>query len=492
MKRRLLVYSLGLFLVSLDAGLTAPAEPTVGETVPQPLGDASNKKDDESLSRLAALKDKDPKVRRQAADALGRLRDKAATEPLVAALKDDDRGVRWSAASALGALGDRRAVAPLIAAMDDPDAWVHHGVASALGNLGDKRAVEPLHAALKRSDGSVDVSAACALAAIVKDGSAVEPLLAALEHPESEWTGLEVCISIMRIGPAAVKPLTAALGHSSFRVRRHIVEFLALLGDESAVEPLIKALNDPEGDVARAVAWALSVLDDPRAVAPLAAAIKDRGSAVWRESSSSSPLEKTERFPSLTTGVPADLAPLVSAMEDPRWQLRYSAAWVLGRLGDKRAVEALAKVLKAAEKSGQHEEKTRGVWFCAQALARLKTPLAVAPLLAVLKQLASDQMHDHDDMGSPELNDRMHRMRQKEISKALEALAAVGPAAIDPLLALLKDQKPGVRAAAAQGLGKLGDKRAIAALQTTQHDPSQQVRHSATEAIRAISLNKQK
>ena len=53
----------------------------------------------------AALKDDDPRVRRQAAWALGVIGDSRATTGLIVALKDADAGVRRQAAWALGAIG---------------------------------------------------------------------------------------------------------------------------------------------------------------------------------------------------------------------------------------------------------------------------------------------------------------------------------------------------------------------------------------------------
>jgi hypothetical protein len=48
---------------------------------------------------ILALKNKDPKVQYDAAEALGDLRDNRAVEPLTAALKNDEfSGVRWKAA----------------------------------------------------------------------------------------------------------------------------------------------------------------------------------------------------------------------------------------------------------------------------------------------------------------------------------------------------------------------------------------------------------
>ena len=52
-----------------------------------------------------ALKDDDPRVRRQAAWALGVLGDSRATSGLIGALKDSDAGVRRQAAWALGVIG---------------------------------------------------------------------------------------------------------------------------------------------------------------------------------------------------------------------------------------------------------------------------------------------------------------------------------------------------------------------------------------------------
>ena len=453
-----------------------PAEPAAGQPAP-PSPDAP----------LAALKDKDPKVRREAADALGRLRDKAATEPLVASLKDDDRGVRWSAAEALGAIGDTRAIEPLIAALSDQDDWVRDGVAEALGRVGDQRAVGPLRAALKRKDGGVSGSVASALAGILKDERAVEPLLAALEHPDSEWTGLAVMGSIIQIGPRAVKPLVAALRHPSVKVRRPVVDCLSCLGDASAVEPLIKALDDPDGDVAREVACALCQLDDPRAAAPLAAAIKDRRSAVWREGEPNVLSEKGAPISGLTNDAPAELAPLVAAIEDPHWRLRCSAAWVLGRMGDKRAVGAVVAAEHAAEQSRPGEEQMRGAWLYGQALARLQSPVGIAPIMNVIREHGGGERRPQDDMGSPELNDWWQRTQQKELAGAVEALAAIGPAAVDPLIALLKDENPNARAVAALALGRLGDKRAIEALQALRQDPEKRVQDAASDAVRAIN-----
>ncbi|QSZ68177.1 HEAT repeat domain-containing protein [Methanofollis aquaemaris] len=63
---------------------------------------------------------------------------------------------RWGAAEALGRLGDSRAVEPLIRALeDDPDPRVRKKAAWALGQIGDMRGQRPLLAAIRDRDEDV-------------------------------------------------------------------------------------------------------------------------------------------------------------------------------------------------------------------------------------------------------------------------------------------------------------------------------------------------
>ena len=73
--------------------------------------------------QLAALKDKDPKTRLQAAQQLSKSCDQRAVQPLVDLLKDPEPEVRASAVEALGRLGDRSAVQPLVDAANFDRDW---------------------------------------------------------------------------------------------------------------------------------------------------------------------------------------------------------------------------------------------------------------------------------------------------------------------------------------------------------------------------------
>ena len=112
------------------------------------------------------LRDTEAPVRRSGAWALGALDSSEAVPALVDALKDTDAGVREQVAWALGAIHDRRAVDGLIGALGDSVAGVRRQAAWALGALGDNRAVSALTRCLKDPDAGVRKQAAWALGAI--------------------------------------------------------------------------------------------------------------------------------------------------------------------------------------------------------------------------------------------------------------------------------------------------------------------------------------
>lgn len=116
------------------------------------------------------LSDKNPLVRGEAAEAMGKAKDQAAFGELSAAVKSEDDHTRWGAVQGLAALGDSRAVPPLIAALGHPEGNTRWKAAQALGELKDARAVDAL-AEAARSDKSRNVRLA-AIEALMKTGGA--------------------------------------------------------------------------------------------------------------------------------------------------------------------------------------------------------------------------------------------------------------------------------------------------------------------------------
>jgi len=92
---------------------------------------------------IAALKDENMIARRNAAKALGEIKDPRAVKPLITTLKDEDATVRWQAVKALGEIKDPRAVEPLVSTLKDDNTIVRWHAAKALENIGDP-SVKPL------------------------------------------------------------------------------------------------------------------------------------------------------------------------------------------------------------------------------------------------------------------------------------------------------------------------------------------------------------
>jgi HEAT repeat protein len=118
-------------------------------------------KDARAVEPLIAVL-KDDKCGLQAANALTKIGQPSVT-PLCAALKDSSPIARRNAAIALGKIKDSTAVKPLIAALNDENPIVRRNAAKALGEINDNRAVEPLTTALKDSSPIVRRNAALAL-----------------------------------------------------------------------------------------------------------------------------------------------------------------------------------------------------------------------------------------------------------------------------------------------------------------------------------------
>ncbi|HMF16373.1 MAG TPA: HEAT repeat domain-containing protein [Gemmataceae bacterium] len=118
---------------------------------------------------IRALNDPAPRVRQQAALALGEIKDRRAIEPLGLALQADCAAVREAAAQALGELGDARAVDVLVQILhkDDSEKVVlfhdRQSAAQALANLGDPRSLGPLVEALQDTRPEVRAAASRAL-----------------------------------------------------------------------------------------------------------------------------------------------------------------------------------------------------------------------------------------------------------------------------------------------------------------------------------------
>ena len=197
-------------------------------------------------------------VRMQAVNALGRVRNADAVEPLVPLLQDKVKAVREDAAAALAVIGDA-AIPSLLKALQHEDWLVRLHAVESLGKAKSKRAVEPLLSVLfSDRDSAVREDAVRALGEI-GDPQAVDHLFTAMREPGLRTLAVE---ALGRIGdrravpvlidvvtgarPPEVTRTVAGCGdqwNEELMTQGAAVRALGLIGDDSTIPSLVAALN---------------------------------------------------------------------------------------------------------------------------------------------------------------------------------------------------------------------------------------------------------
>jgi len=347
---------------------------------------------------VEGLKSDDPEVVRTATVSLREMGSDTINY-LIPAIKDMDARSRGHAADALRQVS--LAVPALVAVLNDKnekDAAVRAASADVLGKMGAaaKDSVPDLAAALGDEDESVRVAAAMALGEI-KDGRAIEPLVAAFgrQYPGGASTEEAVEGALVKIGPDAVPALIKALQSDVPRIREASAEVIGRMGPiaKDSVPSLIEAIKDKDGDVRERAKWALGEIGDPRAVDPLIATFyRDR-------STDNAALKALGRI-----GVEA-VPPLVTKLKDVRDNIRELSATALGHVGPAASDAVPSLIILLNDRSNQVRRQA------ILALGRIKEGRAVQPLTILLK-------------------------KQTLPDVVVEALGEIGPAAKDavPLL----------------------------------------------------------
>jgi HEAT repeat protein/AAA+ ATPase superfamily predicted ATPase/energy-coupling factor transporter ATP-binding protein EcfA2 len=346
---------------------------------------------------LSALGDPRPVVRREAAAAAGRLGDASAIASLLSSLGDPDPEVQAASSKALATFGERT-IQPLLRQLSLPDESLRRAAMLALARHGG-RAVTALVPLLDTGSAAVRQEAVEALALI--GAEAVPALVKVLEEAPPRGSRSEnqvagAAAALTKIGRPAVRPLVPLYGDAEAAVAREIAEIVRAIGGQ-AITVLGEVLAEP---------------DHPHAV-PAAALLGSFGDA-------------------------GDLAapPLVQALGDPRFNLRWEAKRSLRRLGQ----SGLTALLEAL----QHPDGNLR-WEAAQLLLALPDPPVEPLLVSFQSDLASEDM----------------TIRRRAI-RALGGLNA--PAARQLIEDALGDPDALIRRAAVAQLGISGTAESVTAL----------------------------
>jgi HEAT repeat protein len=246
------------------------------------------------LGLWKALEDTDWTLRKDAATALGKLKDHSSVQKLISALKDSVGDVRYVAAEALGEIGDETAIPALIESLTNGYfLQVQHisaialakigipsipkllevlqgrnnnihariGAADALGDIGDASAVPELVKTVDDKNSDLQIHSIRALGKI-KDPTTISKLLEILCDPNSDL-GEEAATALGRMGDIAIHALLIALKAQNGRSRKLALEALGEIRSIETIDAIIEMLADKYPEVKNAAVLTLGKIGTP-------------------------------------------------------------------------------------------------------------------------------------------------------------------------------------------------------------------------------------
>ena len=180
---------------------------------------------------------------------------------------------------------------------------------------------------------------------------------------------------------------------------------------------------------------------------------------------------------------------LLDAVQGEYFTVRSRAALALGKIGDTKAIQPLLNLLK------DKEDEVRIAACLALGLFRdpstfddITTILLDDPKIEVRQAAARALGNTQHPAALPYLMEALHDSfwwyeREYGVGDLLLAIEKMGPAAVEPLMAALKDKEGTIRKFAALLLGKFGDTRAIEPLGMSLYDMHHEVGKASAESL---------
>jgi len=417
-------------------------------------------------SLVRALSDSTAAVRKEAAEALGRLKATAAVPGLIRGLNDEDASVRQTLVRALARIGDNRAADGLIAALNDPSRQVRNYAAEALGRLGIRRAAPALVTLMKDEHPEIRRQAISQLWRL-RDTSSVD----AIGRLVSDTSAAVRRTAVSALGrfrqASSYAVLSRALSDGEPAVRAQAISSLARLRDPRAYQAFVSVLDDDSPDVRNAAVRALGAVKDSTAVPGLIQALGDDEEKVRL-----SAVNALREFDDART-----LAPYTRLLSDPSAEVRVAAARGLGELDDDAVIAPLASAVQGDSVPGVRRAALGG-------LARFYRPTVVAPMMAALS----------DDEAAVRVTAarairqlaEFHSGRRAQAHNSYAGMVDALPRAVPALIATIDHDDSDVREAVVRTLGYLRDARAVEPLIKALQDGASDVRKEAINALGRI------
>ncbi|MFH0924499.1 MAG: HEAT repeat domain-containing protein [bacterium] len=442
---------------------------------------------------LGLLKSEDKFARREAAERLGELKSPLAVYPLTKALCDNSKGVQEAAADALINIGGEGTVynmAPLlrnenlgvrniaieilskigrdnlellISLLGDKDNHVRMFIADILGNLGDKLSVLPLIKSLYDEDQNVQQSVINSLG-FLKDPIAVNSLMNIFSTTKEGWIKFSIAQALAKIGDKrAIEPLLNNLSSDDELVVYGIIEALGTLGDISVVPSLSEKLLSSQPPLSGLIIKTLVEIS-----------------------------EKTNSNIFIKIDKDTFTKYLVLALEDGDQEVRDTAIRGLIKYPIQKAAKPLVKILKGI---AEDDEEKR--LLLAQAIEKTDDIKIITEMLNDEKKIASLACLIIGRAGIkeaiPHLSDLLESSDNIELRReAISAISSIKDSnSVDLFISYLDDRDGHVRRTAANALGLLKNKKALASLfNLLKREPYGDVIDQTLHSITTISGKK--
>lgn len=415
------------------------------------------------------LNDKDSNVAILSVWAMGKIRDKRATDPLIELLEnqlDDNADIIPYIAWALGEIGDEDAFKPLVELLEEsPDTGHREAAIKALVKIGGPELTEILIKLFKDNDRYIRASATLSFC-LSPDNNAINPLIESLLDPD-KTVRINTIMALSEIGSTrALKHIRKIANNSTDSDEREkariAIKNIETYGGRSIYQPQV---DDSEYVFIESID--LSKLEDYN-------------------------IEDCMGYDAMPMKVSTkkDIDALLKQLKNEDDDTRINAAWMLGNVKnkDKRIVPALADRLL-------HDENGPVRWYAVKSLGKLKDRRAIPAILEAVNDVDTEVREDvvqaFGRIGGKDLVEPAVKMLDDDfISVRVAAVMAVesfnDPRGNKAIVRMLEDPEPSVRRTAARSLGNLGDTSNIPALEKLLTDPNRKVRIVAGNALKKL------
>ena len=413
-----------------------------------------------SLEQLNTdLKSPDPKVRRKAAEEMGKLRDREALSPLLSAAQDPDAKVREEVVKSLGVLRDQKAITMLLTTLKDPSASVREESLFALVNLyAEKdegfsftRLAQKTYKTINTINPYADN--------VGHDPTIVEP-----------W---------VKVSPVVTDAIAERLLDSNLGLRLNAAKALGVLKAENAIPKMLEAMKTGDSKLRIALLRSLYKIGNPSVDTGILPYLNDADKDVRDETM-------------LTLGLFRSRKALPEVQKiyekNPDSKLRLKALQAISLIGDPSSKELFQRNLR--DPDAQYRQ------YAAEGLARIADA-------SLTEEISRTLINEKKEPTQLALSFALYRMGRREyLDKLVTALGSrqyhdqveayfleMGKPLSYELVNFLNNPDPHVRARLCSVLGQIGDKSILDKINPLLKDPNTEVVSEATQAVKRLGAS---